>query len=72
MVFHHGKPVRFRVFCTLMIPAVFSALFQLLFTDTAYQLSFDMFKSLWTDGVAMKSAGVVSGSILGLFCLSLQ
>ncbi|MGE4485408.1 MAG: DNA translocase FtsK [Oscillospiraceae bacterium] len=66
--FHHGKPVRFRVFSTLLIPMVFGALFQLLFTDSSYRLSLDMFKSLWTNGTAMKSAGVFSGSILALFC----
>ena len=59
--FHKGRPVRLRVWCTLLIPVVVGALCHLFLAKGDYPWTLDMVKALWTDGQAMAAGGVVSG-----------
>ena len=67
LTFHRGRPVRFRVFCTLMLSVAIGAIAHLYFSKTTYTLSFPMIKELWTAGVASKSGGAVAGTLTELF-----
>lgn len=65
--FHHGRPVRLRVWCALLLPVVIGALFHLLLADGVYVWEPAMVKQLWTEGRTMASGGVISGLVaLGL------
>ena len=58
LVFHRGRPVRLRVWCALLTPVLVGCLLHLILTRGSYE---------WSLGEALKSGGVVSGSIaLGL------
>lgn len=65
--FHRGRPVRARVVCTLCLTIVLGALLHLFFCKNGYELGSHMIGSLWADGVASKSGGVLSGSISEAF-----
>ena len=65
--FHRGRPVRFRVTSTLLLPVLIGTLAQLFFSKTNYTIDFPMFRALWTDGIAMINGGAVSGTFAVLF-----
>ncbi|WP_297871639.1 DNA translocase FtsK [uncultured Oscillibacter sp.] len=62
LVFHHGRPVRLRASCALLLPLFFGALTHMVICKEVYDPSFfGLLKTIWTDGVALKSGGAVSG-----------
>ncbi|NCB62431.1 MAG: DNA translocase FtsK [Clostridia bacterium] len=67
LAFHRGRPVRLRLACALLLPLVLGAILHLVLNHTEYVWEWKLFAALWTDGVAVKSGGVISG-ILALAC----
>ncbi|NLA88182.1 MAG: DNA translocase FtsK, partial [Clostridiales bacterium] len=67
LTFHRGRPVRFRVFCTLMLSVAIGAITHLYFNKVEYTLSGSMIKELWTAGIESESGGVVAGAITEVF-----
>ncbi|MBM6887666.1 DNA translocase FtsK [Pseudoflavonifractor phocaeensis] len=63
LLFHRGRPVRFRVCCALLTPVLFGCLFHLLLAKGPYVWNLELVKTLWTQGEEMRSGGVVSGLV---------
>ena len=63
LLFHRGRPVRFRVCCALLTPVLFGCLFHLLLAKGPYEWKLELIKTLWTQGEGMQSGGVVSGLV---------
>ncbi|MBS5135186.1 MAG: DNA translocase FtsK [Oscillospiraceae bacterium] len=61
LAFHRGRPVQLRVWCTLLLPVVFGALLHLLLSKGTYAWDLKLFQTLWKEGEALQSGGVVSG-----------
>ncbi|WP_195279752.1 DNA translocase FtsK [Clostridium sp. J1101437_171009_A5] len=61
LAFHRGRPVQLRVWCTLLLPVVFGALLHLLLAKGTYAWDLKLFQTLWKEGEALQSGGVVSG-----------
>ena len=67
LLFHRGRPVRFRVCCALLTPVLFGCLLHLILAKGPYTWNLELVKTLWTQGGSLKSGGVVSGAAaLGL------
>ena len=67
LLFHRGRPVRFRVCCTLLTPVLFGCLLHLILVKGSYEWNLGLIKTLWQQGEALRSGGVVSGiTALGL------
>lgn len=66
MIFHHGRPVAFRLTSALLLPVLFGSLTHLLFSKlqlgTLSSLG-AMTSALWSDGRAGTFGGVLSGFI---------
>ena len=58
---HHGRPVRLRVSCALLLPMVFGVLGHVLFCKEVYRPSIAILRDLWISGVGLISGGAVSG-----------
>ena len=65
--FHRGRPVKFRVVCTLILPVVTGALVHLFACRLAYEISLQMLAELWKDGRELLAGGVVSGALTEVF-----
>ena len=63
LLMHHGRPVRLRLTCALLLPLLTGALGHMLLAQGDYTPGFGVLKALWTDGVALHSGGAVSGSL---------
>jgi len=63
LMFHHGRPVRLRVTCTLLLPVLFGVLGHMIFVSKTYNHGFGILKVLWQDGVSLKCGGAVSGAL---------
>lgn len=64
LLFHRGRPVQLRVTCSLLLPVLFGSLVHMVFCKEIYAPSFfSMLGSIWSDGIALKSGGAVSGVI---------
>ena len=63
LAFHRGRPVRLRVFCSLMLPLMFSCVVHSVIAES---LPWDasLAQTLWQSGEALSSGGVLSG-VLG-------
>ena len=66
LAFHRGRPVRLRLASALLLPLLFGSIMHLFFVgrevwQSTYPWSWDTFKALWNDGIALKCGGVVSG-----------
>ena len=61
LLFHRGRPVRFRVCCALLTPVFFGCLLHLILAKGPYAWNLELVKTLWTQGEALRSGGVVSG-----------
>ena len=61
LVNHHGRPVRLRLTCTLLLPLLFGMLSHMAFCGEAYSSSEAIIKVLWKSGVELSSGGVISG-----------
>ncbi len=70
LLFHRGRPVQLRVTCALLLPVLFGALVHMVFCKELYAPSFfAMLGSIWTDGLALKSGGAISG-VLANACVA--
>ena len=67
--FHRGRPVRLRLWCTLLLPLVFGCILHLFLFKTDLNWSFELFKQFWTSGRAMESGGAISGVLSVVFIL---
>ena len=65
--FHRGRPVRLRVFSALLLTVVTGAFAHLIIPTPDYIINTEMMTSLWRDGEALKSGGVISGAITEVF-----
>ena len=63
LAFHRGRPVRLRVWCALLTPVLTGCLLHLILARGEYVWSMALVKSLWTQGQALQSGGLVSGVI---------
>lgn len=63
LMFHRGKPVARRVVCTLLLPMFCGALGHLLFCHGMYGFGIKDMPALWSDGLAVRCGGAVSGWI---------
>jgi len=63
LLFHHGRPVRLRIACVLLLPMVFGMLSHMARSEIAVA----NVKVLWETGVAMSSGGVVAGVLSFVF-----
>lgn len=61
--FHHGRPVKARVWCTLLIPVLMGCLIHLFAVKSAFPWDGGIFKALWESGRVMTSGGVLSGLV---------
>ena len=67
LLFHRGRPVRLRVWCALLTPVLAGGLLHLIMAKGPYEWNAALVKTLWTQGEALQSGGVVSGAAaLGL------
>ena len=69
LTFHRGRPVAFRVGCTLWLCILAGSLTHL-FTrspESGFEVSFSMFPLLWQSGLELQSGGAVAGSLADLF-----
>ena len=60
---HHGRPVRLRVGCALLIPMLLGSLAHMLFCREALPSSLGLVPRLWETGRALRSGGVLSGAL---------
>ena len=65
--FHRGKPVTFRLVCTLLVPFAVGGLYQLIAGGKVQELTWQIFPTLTTAGVAAKSGGFTGGIVAVLF-----
>ena len=63
LLFHHGRPVRFRVCCALLMPVAFSSFAHIL----DYKLPYEGLGKLWKDGLELTSGGLLAGGLAELF-----
>lgn len=67
LAFHRGRPVKLRVWCTLLFPLAFGILLHIFFTVGTYELNWGIFRLLWTDGLALHSGGAMGGVLAVTF-----
>ena len=67
--FHRGRPVRLRLWCTLLLPVVLGCILHLFLFKSDLTWSFKLFSEFWTSGRAMDSGGAVSGVLAYVFAL---
>ena len=60
---HHGKPVRLRVTCAMLIPLFAGALAHMVACKLEFTSGVGILKVLWSSGLAMTSGGVLSGAL---------
>ena len=63
LLLHHGRPVRLRVTCMLLVPVTVGALLQIVLCREEFEPAFGAVAQLYQTGVAMASGGVVCGGI---------
>ena len=63
LIAHHGRPVRLRVTCALLLPVLFGVLGHMIFVSKTYNPGFGILKVLWQDGISLKCGGAVSGAL---------
>ena len=61
LTFHRGRPVRARVWCTLLLPVVLGALLHLILVKEALPWDGKLLPALWQRGEAMTGGGALSG-----------
>ncbi|MBQ0038748.1 MAG: DNA translocase FtsK [Clostridiales bacterium] len=60
---HHGRPVRLRITCALLLPLFFGVILHLLLCRTNYELSGSLLALLWQDGQQIRCGGALCGAI---------
>ena len=61
LAFHRGRPVRLRLWCTLLLPLMGGVILHLAMSSAEYTWGWSIFSALWKSGVATGSGGVVGG-----------
>ena len=69
LAFHRGRPVRLRLWCTLLVPALLGSILHLFLLGNEVKLTFALFAEFWTSGRMLHSGGAVSGVLGVLFAL---
>jgi len=67
LTFHRGRPVRFRVVCTLLLSVMTGALMHLFTSELMEEISFGMFPELWRAGAQLSAGGSISGALAEVF-----
>jgi len=67
LTFHRGRPVRFRVICTLLLCIMTGALMHLFTSELMDDLSPGMFPALWRAGAELSAGGAISGALAEVF-----
>ncbi len=67
LAFHRGKPITFRLVCTLLIPFAVGGLYQLFSGGKVQELSWHIFPTLTSSGVEARSGGLTGGVVAVLF-----
>ena len=67
LLLHHGRPVRLRVACMLIVPVAVGVVLQILLCRLTFPSSFGILKELYQSGVGMTSGGVICGGVGFLF-----
>ena len=62
LAFHRGRPVRLRLWCALLTPAVMGAILHLLLYRAEFTFSLQALQGLWTSGLTLHSGGACSGA----------
>ena len=60
---HHGRPVRLRVTCAMLIPLFAGSLAHMVACKLEFTSGVGILKVLWSSGLAMTSGGVLSGAL---------
>ena len=66
LMFHHGRPVLWRLVCALLLPLVAGGLYQLFTDPQKYALTRGLFALLWSDGMELRGGGVLAGVLSAL------
>jgi len=69
LMFHHGRPVKLRLTCTLLLPTVLGGLLHMFLCREAYDSAAGIIRALWPSGVAMQSGGAIAGTLAEVFVL---
>ena len=67
--FHRGRPVRLRLWCTLLLPVLFGSILHLFLFKSDAAWSFKLFAEFWTSGRIMGSGGAISGMLAYVFAV---
>ncbi len=67
--FHRGRPVRLRLWCTLLLPVLFGCILHLFLYTNDVTWSFKLFAEFWISGRAMGSGGAISGMLAFVFAV---
>ena len=67
--FHRGRPVRMRLWCTLLFPVMLGCILHLFLFAGDVAWSFKLFAEFWTSGRALGSGGAISGVLAFVFAL---
>ncbi len=65
--FHRGRPVRLRLWCTLLLPLMFGCILHLFLFKGEAAWSFKLFADFWASGRLMESGGAISGVLAFAF-----
>ncbi len=60
---HHGRPVRLRASCALLLPVLFGALLHMVLVSGEFEPGIQILRTLWQDGVALRSGGALAGAL---------
>jgi S-DNA-T family DNA segregation ATPase FtsK/SpoIIIE len=63
LLVHHGRPVRLRATCALLLPITIGTMIHIVFAQTNDVASLGLLKNLYLSGLEMKSGGAVCGMI---------
>ena len=63
LTFHRGRPVQARVWCAMLLPVALGGLLHLILARSSYSWNLELFQTLWTQGRALQSGGVISGML---------
>ncbi len=67
LTFHRGRPVRARMWCTMLLPVVLGAFFHLILVKSSLPWDMKLLPTLWAQGEAMQSGGALSGLLAMAF-----
>ena len=67
LTFHRGRPVRYRVACTLLLTVLIGALWHLFTCEHPGEISFAMFPQQWSDGKIPVGGGAAGGALAVVF-----